>query len=271
MDCIKIKGLKVFAYHGVFEKEQIEGQDFYFNITLYTDTKRAGEEDELALSTDYGDVCHKVTEWVTEEKKKLIEAVAEKVANHILLTYPLIKKVRVEVEKPMAPVGLPFDNVSVEIERGWNTCYLSIGSNMGDSKKILDDAVTILGNHPGIQVIKSADYLVTRPYGDVVQDDFLNGALEIRTFLNPEELLEELHKIEAGAGRERIIHWGPRTLDMDIVFYEDLVYESQDLIIPHVDMQNRQFVLEPLMQLCPNKRHPIYHKTVREMYEALSQ
>lgn len=269
MDCIKIKGLKVFAYHGVFEKEQEEGQDFYFNLTLYTDTYEAGIKDDLNLSTDYGDVCHKVTAWVQEEKKKLIEAVAEKIAERLLTTYPLIKRVKVEVEKPMAPIGLPFENVSVEIERGWEICYLSIGSNIGDAKGFLDGAVEAIKKHEKIRLKKSADYLVTKPYGGVEQDDFLNGALEIETFLSPEKLLEELHIIEKEAGRERKIHWGPRTLDLDIVFYGNQIYESENLIIPHVDMQNRTFVLEPLLQLCPNKRHPVLMKTVQELYNAL--
>ena len=77
--------------------------------------------------------------------------------------------------------------------------------------------------------------------------------------LTPEELLRELHKIEASEGRERKIHWGPRTLDLDIIFYDDLIYSSEDLVIPHVDMENRYFVLKPLSELAPNFRHPITH------------
>ena len=87
--------------------------------------------------------------------------------------------------------------------------------------------------------------------------------------LNQEELLELLHRIEAEADRKRLIVWGPRTLDMDIVFFDKLVYESEDLIIPHVDMQNRLFVLEPLSELCPNYRHPILGKTVTQLRDEL--
>ena len=87
--------------------------------------------------------------------------------------------------------------------------------------------------------------------------------------LNPVELLDALHKIEAAAGRERLIHWGPRTLDLDIIFYDKLVYEDEQLIIPHVDMQNRYFVLKPLAELIPNYRHPVFGKTVSEMLAAV--
>jgi dihydroneopterin aldolase/2-amino-4-hydroxy-6-hydroxymethyldihydropteridine diphosphokinase len=80
-----------------------------------------------------------------------------------------------------------------------------------------------------------------------------------------------IHHIEAEADRKRLIHWGPRTLDMDIVFFDKLVYESENLIIPHVDMQNRLFVLEPLSELCPNYRHPVNGKTVMQMRKELTQ
>ena len=89
------------------------------------------------------------------------------------------------------------------------------------------------------------------------------------TLLAPEELLQELHRIEQMEGRERKLHWGPRTLDLDIIFYDDLVYASDDLAIPHIDMENRYFVLKPLSELAPNFRHPITHKTVAQMLAEL--
>ena len=99
----------------------------------------------------------------------------------------------------------------------------------------------------------------------------MNGCAGIETLLSPEELLALLHEIEARAGRTREVHWGPRTLDLDIIFYDKLVYESEDLILPHVDMANRRFVLQPLSELCPNYRHPILQKTVTQMLEALPE
>jgi dihydroneopterin aldolase/2-amino-4-hydroxy-6-hydroxymethyldihydropteridine diphosphokinase len=113
--------------------------------------------------------------------------------------------------------------------------------------------------------------ITTKPYGPVEQEDFLNGCLVLETMLNQEELLELLHRIEAEAGRKRLIVWGPRTLDLDIVFFDKLVYESEDLIIPHVDMQNRLFVLQPLAELCPNYRHPILGKTVTQLRNELHE
>ena len=105
----------------------------------------------------------------------------------------------------------------------------------------------------------------------MAQDDFLNACLELDTLVTPEELLDVMHEIEQEAGRERLIHWGPRTLDLDIIFYDDIVYDTPELHIPHIDMQNRDFVLNPLAELCPAYRHPLLKKTVEELKNALTE
>ena len=268
-DQIRIEELEVYAHHGVYPEENEKGQHFYVNATLYANTRPAGMADDLRLSTNYGEVCQFITEFMQQHTFQLIETVVEWTAYEVLQQFPLVQGLDLEIRKPEAPIPLPFGSVSVAIHREWHEAYIAVGSNMGDSRGHIAKALGQLEKHKDIQVTKVSGLLETLPYGGVEQENFVNGMFEIRTLLTPEELLRELHKIEASEGRERKIHWGPRTLDLDIIFYDDLIYSSEDLVIPHVDMENRYFVLKPLSELAPNFRHPITHKTVAQILAEL--
>ena len=141
MDVIKIRDLEIYGHHGVMKEENVLGQKFLVSLALYTDTRAAGESDNLADSVNYAEVSYLVKEQMEKETYRLIEAAAEQLAKKILLKFPLVKKVEVEIKKPWAPILLPLDTVSVSITRGWETAYLSIGSNMGDRKAYLEAAI----------------------------------------------------------------------------------------------------------------------------------
>lgn len=270
-DYIKITNLKVFAHHGVFPEETREGQDFFVNAKLFLDCRKAGKSDSLEDSVNYGEVCHFITDFLQRNTYQLIESAAEQLAEEMLLSMPALKGITIELCKPHAPIGLPFENVSVTIERNWHTAYLAVGSNMGDKKKYIRQGIHELEQVTGIKDVKVSELIVTKPYGGVKQDDFMNGAIQLQTLLTPHELLDVLHEIEQHANRERIIRWGPRTLDLDIIFYDKLIFEDDDLMIPHIDMENRDFVLRPLMELCPNYRHPVLGKTVAQLLQQLEK
>lgn len=271
MDQIKIENLEVFAKHGVFPEENVLGQKFLISACLHTDTRRAGQTDDLKESIHYGEVCHFMDRYMREHTFQLIERAAEMLAQELLLTIPHLEKLELEIKKPWAPVGLSVEYVSVKIARQWHRAYIALGSNLGERKQYLDAGVKALDEAGGCSVVRVSSWLVTPPYGMTEQPDFLNGCLELKTLLEPEELLEALHRIEKEAGRERILRWGPRTLDLDIIFYDDLVWESENLCIPHVDMHRRDFVLRPLCEIAPYKRHPITGITVKEMLEQISE
>ena len=152
----------------------------------------------------------------------------------------------------------------VQVAEQAKRVFIAIGSNLGDREENIIDAINLLIAN-GVDVKNISSIIETKPYGNVKQPDFLNCVVDAYTALPPRMLLETLKAIEKQLGRTRTIHWGPRTIDLDIIFYDELVIDTPDLKIPHPDMQNRLFVLEPLNQLAPNFVHPVLNKTVREL------
>lgn len=271
MDVIKIENLKVFAHHGVFEDEKRNGQDFYVNARLVSDLKRAGMTDNLSDSTHYGEVCLQIEKSLTKTNYDLIERAAQAAIEDIMIKFPLIQEVTLELKKPHAPIPMEFESVSVEITRGWHKVYIAFGSNLGEKDKYISDAIQEMRENRYFRNIVVSDFFYSSPYGGVEQDDFVNGVMEAETMLEPYELLDYLHELEARANRIRKQHWGPRTLDLDIIFYDDLVLDEKDLQIPHKDMVNRDFVLVPLAQLAGYKRHPLLKITVDDLVKSLKE
>lgn len=270
-DKIIIKDLECFSYHGVLEPERQLGQKFLVSLVMFVDTRFAGKTDELEQSVNYAAVCNMVMSFMKEHTFQLIEAVAEQLAETILLEYPLVEQIQVIIKKPWAPVMLPLDTVAVDITRGWNTAYLGVGSNLGDKERNINDAISVFAEHPLCKVEKVSNLFVTKPYGVKEQDDFVNGAFCVKTLLTPEELLDVIGEIEQKLKRVRKQHWGPRTIDVDILLYDDSVLHTEQLTIPHLEMQKRDFVLVPLCELNPYVVHPIFRKTATQLLQELKE
>ena len=269
-DRIEIQDLVVFANHGVLQEEKAMGQKFVISLSLFTDMKKAAGTDDINEAVNYAEVCEFVTEFTKKNRCKLIEAAAENIATALLLCYPLLDRVDVTLKKPWAPVGLPLGSIGVSISRSRHIAYIGVGSNMGDKKGYLDFAVKKLKDSDICRVIKVSEYITTAPVGDVEQDDFLNACIALETVLSPEELLELLQAIENEAGRERTIHWGPRTLDLDLLLYDEAVIYTDDLIVPHPEMTKRRFVLEPLSEIAPYAYHPVARDHIINLLERIA-
>jgi len=144
---------------------------------------------------------------------------------------------------------------------------LHLGTNIGFRDINLELTRIMISNHIG--VIKEQSKLYnTAAWGIKEQSDFLNQALLCSSKLNPQEILAQIHNIEAKMGRKRQKKWGPRIIDIDIIFYGEEIIENPNLKIPHPQLTNRNFVLIPLLDICPDKVHPVHSQTIRQLAEA---
>lgn len=148
---------------------------------------------------------------------------------------------------------------------------IAIGSNVGNRESHLRAALLRIASLPRSRLVSASSFHTTAPVGPIAQPDFLNAAATIQTDLSPRELLAELHRIERERGRDRESEqrWGPRTLDLDLILYGELVSMHDDLMIPHPRMHERRFVLAPLAEVAGDWLVPTQHKTVRELLDAL--
>ncbi|WP_454054008.1 2-amino-4-hydroxy-6-hydroxymethyldihydropteridine diphosphokinase [Clostridium sp. Marseille-Q7071] len=269
MDKMYIKDLEIFANHGYFQEEKKLGQKFILSFELDLDLSRAGEEDNLDKTVHYGILCDEIEKEFTRMSHDLIEKAAEEIVNFILLKYEAINKVKLKLKKPWAPVRKHLNYVAIEIERQWHKAYIAVGSNLGDKEKNIKDALEIINNSKHTKINKIANYYNTEPVGYTDQDEFLNTAIEVKTLLTPQKLMKFLLDVEKSLKRERIIKYGPRTLDLDVIFYDDLINSDEEIIIPHPRMEERLFVLNPLCDIVPYKLHPILNKRIIDIRDSI--
>lgn len=146
-----------------------------------------------------------------------------------------------------------------------NIAYIGIGSNVGVQINKIDYAVELINNNSYCEVISVSSIYETIPYGDIVQEDFFNAVIKIKTLFKPKDLFLFLKLVENQVGRKVTAKWGPREIDLDILFYNDLIYSDEEIIIPHQDMLNRDFVLVPLNEIAPELIHPELNKKISEI------
>ena len=147
--------------------------------------------------------------------------------------------------------------------------YIGIGSNLGNKEENIRKAIELIKEK--CKILKVSSLYETEPVGYKEQDWFLNCAIEIETKLKPQELIKFLLLIEKKLGRIRTVKNGPRTIDLDILFYGSEIINEKNLIIPHPRLHERLFVLEPLKEVCPNFIHPVFNKSVNEIHSLVNK
>ena len=250
-DRIVLEGISAHGRHGVLDFEKADGQDFVVDVALEVDLRRAGRSDVLSHTVNYAEVAADVVSLITGPSLDLIEALADQIAA-AALRRPLVQAVRVTVHKPQAPVGVPFADVRVVVERHRDEpVVIALGANLARVQSTLEAAVRALADVDGLQVSAVSDLYETDPVGGPDQPAYLNAVVLARTRLAAFALLTELHAIEAARGRVRETRWGARTLDLDLIQYGDpgsgseLLSQVPELMLPHPRAHQRAFVLAP--------------------------
>lgn len=258
---IVIKGLRMYAFHGVHAEEKEQGQDFVLDISCLVSDESACTDDNVGSTVSYSSVTKKALEAFTASKRDLIEKTADDVARAVLDSFPLVTEIDVTVKKPHAPVHADFDYMAVEIHRARGTengcrptkkACLAFGSNIGDGEKNIARAYAALEKVPGITITKKSKLYVTPPWGYSDQADFTNSCCEVETVLSPEALLGACLGVEGAMGRIREFKNGPRIIDIDLIMYEGEARNTAELKLPHPAFKERDFVLRPLLDVSDN-------------------
>jgi len=257
MDKMTLSRMEFYGYHGVYPEENKLGARYFVDLELTLPLSRAGARDELAETINYAELYGQVKTIVTERSCKLIEALAEQIAQDLLAAYPALQEVAVRVTKPHPPFDIHFAGVSVELRRGRPVeAFIGLGSNLGDRCGLLTEAARLLSEHPRLAPLRQSRLYETEPVGNTRQGRFLNQVAAFSTDLPPEELLLELQGVENRLGRERGQRWGPRTVDLDLLLYGQAELRLPRLTIPHPRMAERAFVLVPLADIAADDAVP---------------
>ncbi len=147
----------------------------------------------------------------------------------------------------------------------YNKVFIGVGSNVGDKMQNIEKAVELINKNSECEIVNVSSIYESKPYGDVKQDNFFNSVVRIETNLEPDNLFRILKDIEEKIGRIKTKRWGPREIDLDILLYDDLVYSENNLTIPHRGIQERDFVMVPLIEIEPEIVHPVFKKKISQL------
>jgi dihydroneopterin aldolase/2-amino-4-hydroxy-6-hydroxymethyldihydropteridine diphosphokinase len=257
-DQILVSDIRVLAVVGALAHERESAQPLRIDLVLDVDLHDAGRSDELDDTVHYGLVAETAVATAVESKDVLLERLATRIADGVL-EYPRVEAVEVTVTKLRPPIPVEVATTAVCIRRSMleldaagvrsHRAFVALGSNLGDRVSFLRSAVAGLS-----RVVAESRVFETDPIGGPGgQDAFLNMVVEVETLLDPFALLRRCQRLEAEAMRQRVVRWGPRTLDVDIILYDEVEVRSDDLVLPHPRFAERRFVLAPLAEIAPER------------------
>ncbi len=255
-DRVMINDLRVSAVVGVLAQEREMAQPLRIDLSIGVDLHDAAMSDELGDTVDYGLVAEQVAAAISSSKHVLLERLAGEVAE-LVLGFNRVDDVDVTITKLRPPIPLTLESTAVQLFRtsadasfdqlNSHIAYIALGSNLGDRMEFLRGAVAALGS-----VTAMSHVYETEPIGGPdAQGPYLNMVVRVETALDPFALLRRCRRIEQAAMRQRVVHWGPRTLDVDLLFFDDIRISSETLTIPHPRINERRFVLVPLAEIAP--------------------
>lgn len=270
-DQIVISELRALAVVGALPHEREAPQPLQIDLVLDVDLHDAGHSDDLDDTVHYGLVAERVTALVTESKDVLLERVATRIADEVL-TFARVESVDVTVTKLRPPIPVDASTTAVRVTRAavgqeavpprTSRAFIALGSNLGDRAGFLRAAVRGLSRGPTRLVAQSQVYETDPIGGPDGQDAYLNMVVEVETPLDPFALLRRCRRLEAESMRQRTVHWGPRTLDVDIILFDGATIDSADLVVPHPRFAERRFVLTPLAEIAPERCPPGWDETL---------
>ncbi len=276
---IFVKNLRLYGYHGVREYEKKNGQFFVFNISVYIKDIDFTGNDRLEKTISYSDIIEKVKKINDSERFDLLETFCQSLAYGISGMSELVEGVDVIIEKPSPPIEEELDSAGVGYsikrsdngtlatdvkelfkekrqEGSKNSCaFLSVGSNMGNRKANIQKALRLINDNPSVEIEKTSSLYETAPMYVKNQNNFYNIAVQVtvKNEMSPFQLLGLIKGIEYYMGRKKTeTRFGPRPIDIDILFFNSKKIESDILKIPHPRIPERRFVLIPLCEIAPD-------------------
>ncbi len=267
---IQVNGIKISTIIGCYPNERIHKQDLIINLMVDLYNYNWLDDDRLDKTVNYDELINFVSEQVVQTNFQLLESLAEFIANSLLLRFKLIMRVEIELIKPKI-CGILAQHIQVNYQqKRMFEVAIALGSNNTTlPTQQLVTAIELLGEY--IEDIQIGGFYKTKPVGYLVQPDFYNTAIIGYTNLKPEELFGKMKTIEKLMGKTEVVINGPRIIDLDLIFFADLIYQHNFLSVPHQFCHLRDFVLKPLMDIKPDLLHPKLKLTVSQLYSNLHQ